>query len=147
MNIILIILFIYILFYIRYKNHMSYVTRLSCIVQGLYFFVRPKTRIWGSPGRATLQSGVLITLGYPVLMSLGSGVLKTLGYPVLMILEQGVLMIQGSGVLMTLGYPVLLPLVSYSPQICGEYGLFSPQKFGEMVILQYFCSQNSECYG
>ena len=68
-------------------------------------------------------------------MSLGSGVLKTLGYPVLMILEQGVLMIQGSGVLMTLGYPVLLPLVSYSPQICGEYGLFSPQKFGEMVIL------------
>ena len=45
-------------------------------------------------------------------MSLGSGVLKTLGYPVLMILEQGVLMIQGSGVLMTLGYPVLLPLES-----------------------------------
>ena len=40
-----------------------------------------------------LQSGVLPTLGYSVLMALGSGVLKAL--------EQGVLM--------TLGYAVLLP--------------------------------------
>ena len=79
---------------------------------GCLIYVRPKTRIWGSPGRATLQSGVLITLGYPVLMSLGSGVLMTLGYPVLMILKHGVLMIQESGVLMTLGYSVLLPLES-----------------------------------
>ena len=87
---------------------------------GRLLYVRPQNRRWGSPGRATLQSSVLMSLGSGVLMIQESGVLMTLGSPVLMSLGSGVLMIQESGVLMTLGSPVLLPLVSYSPQICGE---------------------------
>ena len=54
-----------------------------------------------------LQSGVLPTLGYSVLMALGSGVLKALEQGVLMTLGYSVLMIQESGVLLPLEYPVL----------------------------------------
>ena len=54
-----------------------------------------------------LQSGVLPTLGYSVLMALGSSVLKALEQGVLITLGYPVLMTLGSGVLVTLESAVL----------------------------------------
>ena len=51
--------------------------------------------------------GVLMTLGYPILMLLRSGILKTLELGVLMTLGYSVLMKQESGILPPIEYPVL----------------------------------------
>ena len=53
------------------------------------------------------RPGVLMTLGYSVLMLLRSGILMALELGVLMTLGYSVLMIQESGVLPPIEYPVL----------------------------------------
>ena len=55
----------------------------------------------------TLRSGVLLTLGYSVLMKQESGVLPTLEQGVLMTLGYSVHMKQEQGVLLPIEYPFL----------------------------------------